>query len=87
MRKREGELRGLLENLKATEKDVSDIVYKLDIVEGRATQSNKVWELDEDSFQALKAAALELGRAHKSQQHYEYYTKMIDELLNAQDVR
>lgn len=42
--------------------------------------------MDDSSFQTLKSTALELEKAHKGHQRYEYYQKMIEELLNTQDV-
>ena len=76
----------MLENLKNTEKDLTDINHKLDIIEGKKSETSKVWDIDEVSFQILKKLALELDKLQKTQQRYDYYQKMIEELINTQDV-
>lgn len=76
----------MLENLKNTEKDVTDIINKLDILEGKRTETNKVWDIDTNTFLLLKSVILEIDKIKKTQQRYEYYQKMMEELLYTQDV-
>lgn len=75
-----------MENLKNTETDLTDIIRKLEIIEGKETETTKVWELDEQSFETLKGIANVISVQQDGNKKYEYYSNMIDGLLTMKDV-